>query len=119
MVEAKIVKEVENPLLKRREILFEVPHPGEHTPSVAEAREAVSALKNAPLEAVYVLSLRSMSGRQSSIGRAHVYFSPDYAKIEPEHVRIANLPPQEKKQRKEELKKRKMEMKAKAVGGKK
>jgi ribosomal protein S24E len=119
MVEAKIVKEVENPLLKRREILIEAPHSGGHTPSVAETREAISALKNTPVEAVYVLSLRSMSGRQSSMGRAHVYFSPEHAKIEPEHVRVANLPPQEKKQRKEELKKRKMEMKAKAVGGKK
>lgn len=119
MVEVKIVKEVENPLLKRREILFEVPHPEGKTPSMTEAREAVSTLKNAPLETVYVLSLRSVSGRQSSMGRAHVYFSPDYARIEPEHVKIANLPPQEKKQRKEELKKKRMEMKAKKVGGKK
>jgi hypothetical protein len=35
------------------------------------------------------------------------------------HVRVANLPPQEKKLRKEELKKMRMEMKAKAAGGRK
>jgi len=119
MVEIRVLKEVENPLLKRREIAFEIPHPGGRTPTVAEAREAVSALKRVPVEAVYIRSIRSVSGRQSSIGDAHVYFSPEYAGIEPMHVRVANLPPQEKKLRKEELKKMRMEMKAKAAGGRK
>ncbi|MCX8183171.1 MAG: hypothetical protein N3F08_01935 [Crenarchaeota archaeon] len=118
MMEIRILKEVGNPLLKRMEILFEIPHPGGKTPTMAEAREAVSVLKRAPVEAVYVKSLKSISGRQSSIGEAHIYFSPEYAKIEPMHVRVANLPPEEKKRRKEELKKMRMEMKAKAAGGK-
>ncbi|MGB9716920.1 MAG: 30S ribosomal protein S24e [Thermoproteota archaeon] len=117
MVEIRILKEVENPLLKRREVVFEIPHPGGKTPTIVEAREAVSALKRVPMEAVYVRSLKSVSGRQSSIGEAHVYFSPEYARIEPMHVRVANLPPEEKKRRKEELKKMRMEMKAKAAGG--
>ncbi len=118
MTEIRILKEVDNPLLKRVEIVFEIPHPGGKTPTMAEAREAVSALKRASLEAVYVRSLKSVSGRQSSIGEAHIYFSPEYARIEPMHVRVANLPPEEKRRRKEEIKKMRMEMKAKAAGGK-
>ncbi|MBO3798960.1 MAG: 30S ribosomal protein S24e [Thermoproteota archaeon] len=119
MAEIRILKEVANPLLKRVEIVFEIPHSRGKTPTVAEAREAVSALKKTPIEAVYIRSLKGVSGRQSSIGEAHVYFSPEHAKIEPMHVRVANLPPEEKKRRKEELKKMRMEMKAKATGGKK
>ncbi|MEM2930328.1 MAG: hypothetical protein QW797_05660 [Thermoproteota archaeon] len=119
MVEVRILKEVENPLLKRREIAFEILHPSGKTPTMVEAREAVSALKKAPVEAVYVRSLRSVSGRQSSTGEAHIYFSPEHARIEPLHVKVANMPPQEKKREKEELKKRRMEMKAKAAGGRK
>ncbi len=119
MTEVRILKEVENPLLKRREIVFEIKHPGGQTPTMVEAREAVSALKKIPVEAVYVQSLRSVSGRQSSIGKAHVYFSPEHTRIEPLHVKVANLPPQEKKRRKEELKKMRMETKAKAAGGRK
>mgnify|MGYP000414239631 CR=1 FL=1 len=118
MMEIRILKETENPLLKRREIVFEVQHPGGRTPTIAEAREAVSALKKAPVEAVYVKSLKSSSGKQSSIGEAHVYFSTEEARIEPMHVRVANLPPEEKKRRKEELKKMRMEMKARTAGGK-
>ena len=119
MMEIRIIKETENPLLKRREIVFEIQHPKGRTPTIAEAREAVSALKKTPVEAVYVRNLKSVSGRQSSIGEAHVYFSTEDARIEPMHVRVANLPPDEKKRRKEELKKMRMEMKAKAAGGRK
>ncbi|MBO3770075.1 MAG: 30S ribosomal protein S24e [Thermoproteota archaeon] len=119
MVEVRIVKESDNPLLKRREILFEVPHPEKPTPSIAEVRQMISAMKGAPLDSVYVVVLKSMAGRQSSRGEAHVYYSPEYAKIEPTHVKVANLPPEEKKKAKEEIKKKRMEMKAKAVGGKK
>ncbi|MEM1548154.1 MAG: 30S ribosomal protein S24e [Thermoproteota archaeon] len=119
MVEVRIVKESDNPLLKRREILFEVPHPGKPTPTVAEVRQMISAMKGAPLEAVYVVSLKSITGRQFSSGEAHVYYSPEDASIEPLHVKVANLPPEEKKRMKEEIKKKRMEAKAKAVGGRK
>lgn len=117
MTEIRVLNEVENPLLRRREVVFEILHPGDKTPTLAEAREAVSALKKAPVETVYVQSLRSISGKRSSIGEAHVYFSAEYAEVEPLHVKVANMPPQEKKHRKEELKKIRMEMKAKRTGG--
>lgn len=116
-MEIRIVKESNNPLLRRREILFEVPHPGKPTPSIAEVRQTISAMKGVQLDTVYIVSLKSMTGRQSSRGEAHVYYSPEHAAIEPLHVKIANLPPDEKKKMKEEIRKKKMEMKAKAVGG--
>lgn len=119
MVEVRIVKESDNPLLKRKEVLFEVPHPGKPTPTVAEVRQMISAMKGAPLDAVYVVSLKSISGGESSSGEAHVYYSPGDASIEPLHVKVANLPPEEKRKMKEEIKKKRMEAKAKAVGGKK
>lgn len=119
MTEIRVLKEVENPLLRRKEIAFEILHPRAKTPTLAEVREAISALKKAPIEAVYIRFLRGISGRQSSIGEAHVYFSPGNAGIEPLHVKIANMPVQEKKLKKEELRKMRMEMKAKMVGGRK
>ncbi|MEM1557130.1 MAG: 30S ribosomal protein S24e [Thermoproteota archaeon] len=119
MAEVRIVRESDNPLLKRREILFEVPHPGKPTPGIAEVRQIISAMKGVQPDAVYVVHLKSTAGRQFSRGEAHVYYSPEHAVIEPLHVRIANLPPDEKKKMKEEIRKKKMEMKAKAVGGRK
>ncbi|MCS7138814.1 MAG: 30S ribosomal protein S24e [Crenarchaeota archaeon] len=119
MVEVRIIRESDNPLLKRREMLFEVPHSKKSTPSLFEVRQMISAMKGAPLEAVYVVFLKSMSGKSSSRGEAHVYYSPEYAVIEPLHVKVANLPPEEKKKAKEEIKKKRMEMKAKAIGGRK
>ncbi|MGQ9478542.1 MAG: hypothetical protein ACUVQ0_00760 [Thermoproteota archaeon] len=117
MVEVRIIREAENPLFKRREIVFEVLHPGGQIPSLFQVREMISSLKGVPLENIYVLSLMGVSGMQSSRGEAHVYYSPEHAGIEPLHVKIANLPPQEKRQRKEELRKMKMEAKAKARSG--
>jgi len=111
------VKELDNPLLKRKEVIFEVPHPGMPTPSIADVRQIISAMKGAPLDAVYVVSLKSMAGRQFSLGEAHVYYSPEHAVIEPLHVKVANLPPEEKRKMKEEIKKKRMEARAKAAGG--
>ncbi|MEM3712148.1 MAG: hypothetical protein QXR97_01215 [Thermoproteota archaeon] len=119
MVEVRIVKESDNPLLKRREILFEVPHPGKPTPSIAEVRQMISAMKGASLDSIYIVTLESMAGKQFSRGEAHIYYSPEHAAIEPMHIKVANLPPEEKKKAKEEIKKKRMEMKAKTVGGKK
>ncbi len=95
-----------NPLVRRREIVFEVEHPGSPTPTVTLLREKLSALVNSKLEATYVVSVKSLSGLQRSRGICHVYSSPEDGRaFEPEHVQRLNMKPEERAKALEALKK--------------
>ncbi|MGQ9514043.1 MAG: 30S ribosomal protein S24e [Thermoproteota archaeon] len=101
-----ILEDRQNPLIRRREVVFEVEHPGSPTPTVASIRERLSAFLNSKLEATFVVSLRSMRGLQRSKGICHIYPSLADGKVfEPEHVQRLNMTPEERAKALEELKK--------------
>ncbi|MBO3804223.1 MAG: 30S ribosomal protein S24e [Candidatus Brockarchaeota archaeon] len=109
----RVLEERTNPLVRRREVAFEVEHPGSPTPAVASIKERLVALLNSKPEATYVVSLGSLRGLQRSRGLCHVYLSPSDGKaFEPEHVQRLNLQPEERAKALENLKKSRSSRKA-------
>jgi len=110
-----LVKHRENPLLRRREVHFEVEHVGRATPSIAEVRERLTGILNAGPDALYILRLETMTGLNRSRGLCHIYEDAEKGnRLEPEHVRRLNMEPARRGQTLEELKKQRAARKAAA-----
>ncbi|MCX8204123.1 MAG: hypothetical protein N3H31_00430 [Candidatus Nezhaarchaeota archaeon] len=93
----KIEEVRENILLSRREVLFTLLHGGGATPDRWMVRQALAKLLRAPIDCVVVKSLLTRAGSHKTIGHAHVYESSEEAlKIEPRHIYVRNLPPEER-----------------------
>ncbi|MEM2522349.1 MAG: 30S ribosomal protein S24e [Candidatus Bathyarchaeia archaeon] len=100
-MEIKILSETENPLLKRKEVIFQVDHSQTgSTPSRTEVRAAVARALKKDLDVVFIKKIETKTGTRTAVGMANVYDSVDYAKlIEPEYIVKRNIPAekQEKK----------------------
>jgi small subunit ribosomal protein S24e len=98
-MEIKIVSEKENPLLKRREVDFQIEH-GEtgSTPSRFEVKKAIAAVLKKDAELVFVRKFETKTGTHVVFGRANVYDSIENAGFtEPEYIKKRNSPPEEPK----------------------
>lgn len=72
-MEVKITKQAENPLLKRKEIAFEVDHKGASTPSKKDVRNKLAALLAANEKLLIVDGYASSVGTDTSRGSARLY----------------------------------------------
>lgn len=105
----------QNPLVRRREIVFHVEHPGSPTPTAFSLRERMAALLGSKPEATFIISLEGLAGLQRARGVCHIYSSPDDGRmLEPEHTLRLNMKPDERRKVVEELKKARASKKAKA-----
>jgi len=96
-VDIKITSEHYNPLLKRKEILFKTTHKSSSTPQRFELRQKLAVAVNSKLESTFIIKAETETGTNETIGKAHVYDSPEKAKlIVPKHIWIRNLSPEEK-----------------------
>ena len=78
-MDIEVLEEFYNPLLERREVRFQVKHPGSATPERFKVRQA----------------LREM-------GICHIYENPENVKyLVPRHIYVKNLPPEERAKLKE------------------
>ncbi|MDR0767698.1 MAG: 30S ribosomal protein S24e [Methanosarcinales archaeon] len=94
-MEIKIVKDLDNKLLNRKELDFTVEYEGP-TPSRANVRKKLAALLNKDVNLVLVQSMESEYGHQLAKGYAKVYESADRMKqIEAKHVLKRNTMPEE------------------------
>ena len=94
-MDIKIVKDLDNKLLNRKELDFTVEYEGP-TPSRADVRKKLAALMNKDVNLVMVQRMESEYGHQLAKGYAKVYESADRMKqIEPEHVLLRNTMPEE------------------------
>jgi len=95
-MEVKIVSRKENPLLKRREIRFQVEHDqAGSTPPRLEIRKAVANALKIDANLVFVKKLETKTGMQTTVGAANVYDSIAQAKlIEPDYIIKRNVPPE-------------------------
>ncbi len=94
----KIVKTRENKLLGRTEIIAEIYHLGKGTPSRHMVRQRIAEMLGKPINAVYVRKLLTEYGLGKTIGEIHIYQDPSLGeRIEPEYIRIRNLPPEERR----------------------
>jgi small subunit ribosomal protein S24e len=99
----RITFEEYNPLLKRKEVAFEVEHKETGgTPSRLEVRKKLATLLKADLELVYVKKMKTKTGTMIAVGEANAYDSIEQAKlVEPKHIIARNTPP-EKQEKPEE-----------------
>lgn len=101
----KIVSEKENPLLRRKEICFQIEHAQTGTPSRLEVRKAVAKISKTDIDLVYVQKLETKTGGFTAVGTANVYDSVEQAKfVEPEYIIKRNVlieKPEEKAEEKE------------------
>ena len=96
----KITSEKKNPLLKRREVYFNVEHNQTgSTPPRLEVRNAVADALKVDVNLVFVKKLETKTGTQVADGIANVYDSIGQAKlVEPEYIIKRNSPPEKPKE---------------------
>jgi small subunit ribosomal protein S24e len=99
-VEVKIVSEKQNPMLKRKEVNFQVDHEkAGSTPSRLETRKAIAAALKTDENVVFVEKFETKTGTSTAVGVANVYDTLEQAKlIEPEHIVKRNIPPEKPKE---------------------
>ncbi|MBZ3935130.1 SSU ribosomal protein S24E [Methanimicrococcus blatticola] len=94
-MDIKIVKDLDNKLLNRKELDFTVEYEGP-TPSRADVRKKLAALLNTNVDLLIVQKMESEYGHQLVKGYAKLYDSEDRMKqVEPEHVLKRNTMPEE------------------------
>jgi len=98
-MEIKITQQQYNPLLKRREILFEVEHTQtKGTPTRLEIRKTLAELLKTNPEVVYVKRIETKTGTMRAIGEANAYDSLEQSKLVESKYIIARNMPKEKKE---------------------
>jgi small subunit ribosomal protein S24e len=99
-MEVKITKQQYNPLLKRREIIFEVEHAQtKGTPTRLEIRDTLAGMLKTSSEAVYVRRVITKAGTMRAIGEANAYDSVEQAKlVEPKYIVARNTAKEKKEQ---------------------
>ena len=118
----RITSKEYNPLLKRKEVAFEVEHRETGgTPSRFEVRKRLAASLKKDPELVYVKKMETKTGRMIAFGEANAYDSIEQAKlVEPEHIIARNKPPEkqekEKPEKPEKPKEQKKEEKPEETG---
>lgn len=99
-MEIKIISKKDKPLLKRKEVRFQVKHDAGSTPPRLEVRNAIASALKAKVDLIFVKKLETKTGTQVAVGSANVYESIDQARlVEPKHIIKRNIPrekPEEK-----------------------
>ncbi|HII85898.1 TPA: 30S ribosomal protein S24e [Candidatus Bathyarchaeota archaeon] len=93
-MEIKITSVKENPLLKRKEVMFSIDHgPAGKTPGRLEVRKAIAGESKTNTELVFVQGIETKTGTSSALGFANIYESTEQAKrVEPEYIVERNNP---------------------------
>jgi small subunit ribosomal protein S24e len=93
-MEVKVVSEKQNPMLKRKEVSFQIDH-GEtgSTPTRVEVRKGVAAATKTNENLVFVKKFETKTGTLTAFGTANIYDTVEQAKlIEPEYIISRNIP---------------------------
>jgi small subunit ribosomal protein S24e len=102
-MEVKIISEKENPLLKRREVYFQMEHSQTgNTPPRLEVRKLVATAVKKDADLVFIKKVETKTGTRTAFGVANVYDSVEQAKlIEPKYIVERNVPPEKPKEEEE------------------
>jgi small subunit ribosomal protein S24e len=99
----RVLRDVENKVLNRRELILQIHHAGAKTPTRSEVREAVSSMFSAPQNLIIVKNLRTLTG--TNVAEAHVHIYRDertLQEVEPQHIKNRNFGKREGKEGKRE-----------------
>ena len=104
----KITSKEYNPLLKRKEITFEVNHEKTGgTPARLDVRKELATALKLDIDLVYIKKMTTKTGTRIAVGTANAYDSAEQAKlVESKHILVRNTPlkkPEETKQVVEKL----------------
>lgn len=96
-MKVKILSKEHNPLLKKREVTFQVEHTEKGgTPPRLEVRKQLATLLKTDLELVYVKKMETKTGTTIAFGKANAYDSVEQARlVEPKHIVARNVPPKQ------------------------
>ncbi len=99
-MQIKIDSTKDNPLLKRKEVVFTiVSGPKEKTPQRLDVKKAVAIEMKLGDDVVFIKRMRTKTGTNITVGVANVYQSLNQANIvEPEYIRKRNSPPEKPKE---------------------
>jgi small subunit ribosomal protein S24e len=102
-MEIKVLSEKQNPMLKRKEVSFQVEHEQTGTtPSRPEIRKAVASATKTDVNVVFVKKFETKTGTHTAFGTANIYVTIEQAKlIEPEYIVKRNIPDEKDKETKE------------------
>ncbi|MGC8895213.1 MAG: 30S ribosomal protein S24e [Candidatus Bathyarchaeia archaeon] len=103
-MDIKIISDKKNPLLKRREVYFQVEHTQTgSTPPRLEVRKAVANALKTSIELVTIKKFETKTGTHTANGIANVYDSIEQARlIEPEYIIKRNVPSEKPKEEEKE-----------------
>lgn len=99
-MKVKVVSQKHNPLLKRKELVFEVEHEKMRgTPPRLEIRTKLAEILKMKPEQVYVRKMDTKTGTMIAIGKATAYDTVEQAMlIEPKYVIERNTPKEKAKE---------------------
>ncbi len=99
-MEIKILSINENPLLKRKEVTFQVEHDQTgSTPPRLEVKNALAKILKKDLNLVFIRKIETKTGTRKALGIANIYDSHENAKlIEPEYIVKRNTPSEKKEE---------------------
>lgn len=100
-MQVKILSQKYNPLLKRKEVVFEVDHTQEgQTAPRSELRRSLADLLKTKLDLTFVEKVETKTGTMKALGTANAYDTAEQAKaVERDHI-IARDMPSEKPEKK-------------------
>jgi ribosomal protein S24E len=95
MMKVKVTTQNYNPLLKRKEVIFQAEHElHEGTPTRAELRKNLAEILKANMDLIFVKQAITKTGSMITVGEANVYDTSEQVKIvEAEHIIARNVPP--------------------------
>jgi len=99
-MEIKIVSTKENPLLKRKEVVFTITQGlKEKTPNRLDAKRAVANAVQVKESVIFIKSMETLTGTSITNGSANIYQSVEQAQVvEPVHIRKRNNPEEPKEE---------------------
>lgn len=91
----KVTTQNYNPLLKRKEVTFEVEHaPKEGTPTRVEMRKSLAENLKANIDLIFIKQAVTKKGSMLTVGEANIYDTQEQVKIvEADHIVTRNIPP--------------------------
>ncbi len=99
-MEIKIISKKDNPLLKRKEVQFQIEHgPNGKTPARLDIKRSIASELQVKDTLVFIKRMNTKTGTYTTVGEANAYESVEQAKrIEPDYIIKRNSPPEKPKE---------------------
>ncbi len=94
-MELKIISQKNNPLLKRKEVKFQIEHSQGKTPVRLDVKQSIASHLQTKATLVFIKNMKTLTGTSTTLGFANAYETLEQAKlIEPEYIVKRNSPPE-------------------------